>query len=94
MKRLNENVTIPISLEWTKEEVVDVVNFYEAIQQAYKKGVERDFLLALYRRFKEIVPSKGEEKQSFKEYQSQTDQSPYHVIKKARESDEVKIIKM
>ncbi|WP_096435588.1 UPF0223 family protein [Alteribacter populi] len=86
-------VNIPISVEWSKEEVVDVVNFFEAIDQAYNKGVDRDLLAALYKSYKKVVPSKAEEKQSFKEYEKQTGQSPYHVVKKAKDLEE-SIIKM
>jgi len=81
-------------MDWDTQEIVDVVNFYETIDQAYKKGVERDVLLALYRRFKEIVPGKSEEKQNFKEYEEQSNQSPYLVLKKARESEGTRIIKL
>ncbi|MBM7095973.1 UPF0223 family protein [Alteribacter keqinensis] len=90
---MKDEVNIPISVEWTKEEVIDVVNFYEAIDQAYTKGVEKDLLETLYGRYKKIVPSKSEEKQAFKEYEKQSGQSPYHAVKKARESEE-NIIKM
>ncbi|WP_026690083.1 UPF0223 family protein [Alteribacter aurantiacus] len=86
-------VNIPISVEWSKEEVIDVVNFFEAIDQAYGKGVEKDVLETLYGRYKKIVPSKAEEKQAFKEYEKQSGQSPYHVVKKAKEIDEA-IVKM
>ncbi|MBU9720498.1 MULTISPECIES: UPF0223 family protein [Bacillaceae] len=89
---MKDDVIIPISIDWNKEEVVDVVNFYDSIDKAYRKGVEKEALLKLYRRFKEVVPGKDEEKQSFKEYEKQTNQSPYHVVKKAKESEEKMII--
>lgn len=91
---MDDNIYIPLSMDWSKEEIVDVVNFYEAVDRAYHKGVERDLLLALYRRFKEIVPSKSEEKRNFKEYEEQTNQSPYHTVKKVQEGESGMIIKM
>ncbi|WP_280769131.1 UPF0223 family protein [Salipaludibacillus daqingensis] len=91
---MKNDVTIPMSIDWSKDEIIDVVHFYEAIDQTYGKGVDRDKLLSIYQKFKKVVPSKSEEKQHFKDYQSQTDQSPYHVVKKARESDTGIIIKM
>lgn len=89
-----KEVYFPISMNWSKEEVVDIVHFFEAVDQAYGKGVERALFLTLYNHFKKIVPSKSEEKQHFKDYQEQTGQSPYHAVKKAKEDDSVKIIKM
>ncbi|MFA9557305.1 UPF0223 family protein [Evansella sp. AB-rgal1] len=90
---MSDNVSIPISIDWSKDEIVDVVNFYEVIDQAYKKGVDRNLLITLYRRFKEVVPGKADEKRDFKEYEEQTNQSPYLVMKKARETD-AEVIKM
>ncbi|MCR6095894.1 UPF0223 family protein [Salipaludibacillus agaradhaerens] len=85
---------MPISMDWSKDEVVQAVNFYEAIDQAYGKGIERERLLSLYNQFKQIVPSKSEEKQHFKDYEKQSGQSAYHVVKKAKEYESGDIIVM
>lgn len=52
----------PLDQTWSKEEVVDVINFFRMVEHAYEKGVRRDDLLLAYTRFKQIVPSKSEEK--------------------------------
>ncbi|MDQ0253870.1 uncharacterized protein YktA (UPF0223 family) [Evansella vedderi] len=91
---MGDNVSLPISIDWSKEEIVDVVNFYEAVDKAYNKGVDKDLLLALYYRFKEVVPGKADEKKDFKLYEEQTNQSPYHVVKKAKELQDTAIVKM
>ncbi|GAE33795.1 UPF0223 family protein [Halalkalibacter akibai] len=80
-----------ISLDWSTEEVVCVIEFFEVVEKAYKGGVDREKVLALYRRFKEIVPSKSEEKQLFKQYDEELGISSYKVIKKAREETSTKI---
>ncbi|ARK31159.1 UPF0223 family protein [Halalkalibacter krulwichiae] len=82
---------MPISLDWSTQEVVDVIQFFELVEQAYKTGVEREKLLGHYRRFKEIVPSKSEEKQVCKQYDEELNISTYQVIKKAREEKTPKI---
>jgi uncharacterized protein YktA (UPF0223 family) len=76
---------LPISLDWSTQEVIDVIRFFEVLEKAYKGGINRENLLEHYRRFKEIVPSKSEEKQLFKQYDAELGISSYHVIKKARE---------
>ncbi|ADH99121.1 UPF0223 family protein [Salisediminibacterium selenitireducens] len=91
---MSEGVQLPVSMDWSTDEVIDVVNFFEAVDSAYGKGVERDLLVTLYRHYKAVVPSKAEEKQHFKDYESQTGQSPYHTVKKARESETGTVIKM
>ncbi|WP_227935669.1 UPF0223 family protein [Alkalihalobacillus deserti] len=82
---------LPISIDWSTEEVVDVIQFFEIVEKAYKGGVDREKLLAHYRRFKEIVPGKSEEKQLFKQYDEELSISSYQVIKKAREETSTKI---
>ena len=83
----------PLDESWTKKEMVDVVNFFTLIEKAYEKQVQRDDMIALYRRFKEIVPSKSEEKQLFAKFNKSSGYAPYPVIKRTRESNE-RIIKM
>jgi uncharacterized protein YktA (UPF0223 family) len=74
----------PIDYHWTTDEIVDVIKFYEAIERAYEKGIDRDQLMAIYRRFKEIVPSKAEEKTLCGEFEEISGYSSYRTIKKAQ----------
>ncbi|WP_246125541.1 UPF0223 family protein [Alkalicoccus halolimnae] len=82
---MDKDIRMPLSTEWSTEQIVDVVNFFEAVDKAYNKGVGRNEFLTLYTDFKKVVPSKAEEKQHFKDYEEQTGQSPYKAVKKARE---------
>lgn len=52
----------PMNEDWTTEEAVDVIAFFQQVELAYEKGADREELLKTYRRFKEIVPGKAEEK--------------------------------
>lgn len=83
----------PINETWTKEELIDVVNFFSLVETTYEKSVRRDDLLMLYKRFKQIVPSKSEEKALFLTFETASGYSSYHAVKKARESNK-NIIKM
>ncbi|WP_096199196.1 UPF0223 family protein [Bacillus sp. FJAT-45350] len=91
---MEHSVNMPISLDWSKEEVIDVMEFFQGIEKVYSKGLERDRLMNLYRRFKEIVPSKSEEKQIFNQFDSDSGLSCYHAVKKAKESESGLIIKL
>lgn len=75
----------PISPDWTTEEIITVVKFFEGIEQAYEKGIKREVMLEKYRRFKEIVPSKAEEKTLFREFEEVSGYASYPVVKQARE---------
>ncbi|UOQ43179.1 UPF0223 family protein [Halobacillus salinarum] len=79
---------------WSKEEIVDVVNFYTLVEQAYEKSVKREELLLAYTRFKQIVPSKSEEKKLCNQFEKESGYSCYHTVKKARSSAQEEKIKM
>ncbi|CEG22349.1 hypothetical protein BN1080_01275 [Planococcus massiliensis] len=84
----------PFSIDWTTEEIVDVVAFFEAIELAYEKGVKRKSLMAKYRRFKEIVPSIAEEKTYFREFEEESGYASFPVIKEMKVRSDEDIIKM
>jgi len=85
--------TYPFSLDWSTEEIVDVVQFFEAIEKAYEKGVKREELLLKYRRFKEIVPSIAEEKTYFREFEKESGYASYPIVKLVKEKGDNTVIK-
>ena len=38
----------PISPDWSTEEIITVIQFFESIEQAYEKGIKREVMLAKY----------------------------------------------
>jgi uncharacterized protein YktA (UPF0223 family) len=84
----------PISIDWSTDEIVDVVQFFSCIEKAYESGIDRDILSRAYRRFKEIVPSKSEEKQICGEFEEESGYSCYRTMKKVKDEPDKKIIKM
>lgn len=84
----------PFSADWTTEEVIAVITFFEAIETVYEKGIKREQLMNLYRRFKEIVPSKAEEKKYDREFEEVSGYSSYQVVKKMKEAVNDSIIKI
>ncbi len=86
----------PFSIEWSTEEIIDVVSFFEAIELAYEKGINRQELVTRYRKFKQVVPAISEEKTYFREFEEESSYASFPVIKemKAGTGDEtIKLIK-
>ncbi|MCP3026259.1 UPF0223 family protein [Halobacillus sp. A5] len=79
---------------WSKEEIVDVVNFYSMIEQAYESSVKKEDLIKSYTRFKQVVPSKSEEKQLFSRFEKESGYSGYRTVKKAKDLSEGQRVKM
>ncbi|MCM3587038.1 UPF0223 family protein [Mesobacillus maritimus] len=84
----------PIDYTWSTDEIIDVVAFFEVIELAYEKGVSRETIMDRYRRLKEIVPSKSEEKKLFNEFESESGYSSYRTVKSAKEANSGDKIKM
>ncbi|MFJ5963552.1 MULTISPECIES: UPF0223 family protein [unclassified Bacillus (in: firmicutes)] len=84
----------PMDIEWTTEEKIAVISFFQAIEKAYEKGVAKQELLNAYKRFKEVVPSKSEEKTYCAAFEKGSGYSSYRTVKKAKEAEETAIIRM
>lgn len=84
----------PISLDWTTDELVNVIQFFSSIEKAYESGVERELLAQAYKKFKRIVPSKSEEKKLCGEFEKESGYSSYRAVKKMMDEPNKKIVKM
>lgn len=84
----------PFSPDWSTTEIIDVVRFFEGVEQAYEKGIKREDMLSRYRRFKEIVPSQAEEKTVFREFEEVSGYVSYKVVKLTKEQEDGNLIKM
>ncbi|MFC5588576.1 UPF0223 family protein [Sporosarcina soli] len=83
----------PIRHDWSTEEIITVVAFYEAVEKAYETGIAREQLMEAYRAFKKIVPSMAEEKTLFKEFDEVSGYACYRVVKAAKEGMDGEMIK-
>lgn len=75
----------PIRNDWTTEEIIEVIAFYDSVEKAYEIGIERTELIEKYRAFKKIVPTKSEEKTLFKEFEDASGYICFTIIKAATE---------
>ena len=84
----------PFSIDWSTEEIVDVVTFFEGIEMAYEKGISRDEMMARYRKFKQVVPAISEEKTYFREFEEESGYASFPVIKELKASATGLMIRM
>ncbi|MFZ4450298.1 UPF0223 family protein [Salibacterium aidingense] len=91
---MEEEFPMPMSMDWTKEEIIDVMQFFQVIETTYEKAVIREDILSRYGRFKEIVPSKKEEKQYFRQFDEKAEVSCWKTVQKAKNAQPGEKIKM
>ncbi|MBS4189066.1 UPF0223 family protein [Bacillus sp. FJAT-49705] len=84
----------PIEHDWTTEEIIDVIHYFQQIEEAYGKGVDREKFLEAYRRFKEIVPGKAQERKICDEFEEVSGFSSYRILKTVKETETGKTIKI
>ena len=81
----------PLVYTWSTDDILDVVSLYNAVEQAYEKGISKEDFLTAYRRFKNVVGTKSEEKQIDKEFEEVSGYSIYRVFQASKESDWIKL---
>ena len=90
---MSENYTLPIDSNWTIDDIVTVSVFVDKVLQVYENGVLKVTLLAQYDKFRQVIPSKSEQKQFDRNFEQQTGFSIYRTIKLAQATtkDRIKV---
>ncbi|GEL76027.1 UPF0223 family protein [Tenuibacillus multivorans] len=84
----------PIDLDWSTDEVINVIEFFRVVETAYEKGIKSKDVLTNYKNFKQVVPSKAEEKSLFKQFEKHSGYVPYKVVQAAKKLDEQETVSM
>lgn len=80
-----DNYNYPLDINWSTDEITSVLHFLNQVEKAYESKVDANQLLVSYRVFKEIVPSKSQEKQIDREFEKSSGYSTYRAVQKAKE---------
>lgn len=83
----NKSYSYPMDYDWTKEEMTKVINLWRAVELAYEIGVNKEEFLIVYRKFKEVIPSIGEEKKWSRQFESISGYSVYAVHQEAKKTN-------
>ncbi|KKK33754.1 hypothetical protein WN59_09050 [Salinicoccus sediminis] len=89
-----EEYSYPIDVDWTTEEVIDVVQFFEAVEAAFDNGINSRVFKERYDRFKIVVPSKAEEKTIFRDFKQSSGMEAYQAVKQLKDMEEDVTIKV
>lgn len=81
----------PLDLDWTTDEMVVVTNMWTAVEKVYETGLETTTFLSIYKQFKEVVKSIGEEKRLGNEFERVSGYSLYRAVQQARKQGTGKI---
>jgi uncharacterized protein YktA (UPF0223 family) len=77
--------TYPIDYElYTKEEIIDIIDFLQAIEQANESSIKHDDLRDKYQVYRQIIRSKSMEKQIDKAFKKASGYSIYQTMKQIK----------
>lgn len=88
---MDKNYAYPLNLSWRTDEISSVLSFLNKVEQAYEGGVPIDELMQAYKNFKEVVPSKGEERQIDRDFEVVSGYSTYRALQAARQQEKGKL---
>lgn len=74
----------PLDLDWSNEEMMNVIHFFNKVESYYETSVDSKDVLESYKVLKSIVPGKAEEKQLFKEFEDKSGYQCYKVVQEAK----------
>lgn len=92
---MDKNFSYPIFEDWNREEMINVIAFFIEIEKAYenKVGTKRVDLINRYDKFRQINPSKVEQKKLERDFENNSGYKVFPVLKKLDDST-LKFIKM
>lgn len=84
---MKENYTYPMDFTWTTEEMTAVISFFNQVEAFYESKVSKSEFLSYYQAFKQVVPSKMQEKQLGRDFEAASNYSLYRAVKAVQESE-------
>ena len=81
---MNKNYSYPLDLSWSTEELASVLSFFNNVEAAYEQKVQAEKLLKSYAAFKQVVPSKSQEKRIGREFENVSGYSLYRAVQEAK----------
>ena len=84
---MNKQYSYPLDLSWSTEELASVLSFLNDVEKAYESKVSAQQLLGSYAVFKEVVPSKAEEKRIGREFEAVSGYSLYRAVQAAKNTE-------
>lgn len=88
---MKEDYEYPLMPEWSKDEIIAMVQFYAQVEDAYTTGVARDKFMKMVRNFKTIEPSIAAQKQLDRKFKELSGYSIYQAIKTVSNSSKERV---
>lgn len=76
----------PIDVDWSQDEILQVVDFFNHIEDAYESSANKESFEQAYKKFKKVVPGKADENNMYKEFKQASGYDGYKAVKALKDS--------
>ncbi|MGN5883915.1 UPF0223 family protein [Staphylococcus simulans] len=77
----------PIDVDWSQDEMVDVIHFFNRVEDYYEREVDRDEFMNAYRNFKKVIPGKADEKNILDDFEQRSGYNSYQAVKRIKNDE-------
>ena len=88
---MEQNINYPIDPSWSVSEIEKVAHLFNLVADAYEVGINPAQFTKAYHDFKDVVPTKAQEKQLGREFYRQSGYQLYDVVKATRTSKQKRL---
>lgn len=88
---MEQNINYPIDHSWSVGEIEKVAALFNLVADDYEVGINPAKFQQAYHEFKEVVPTKAQEKQLGREFFQQSGYQLYDVVKATRSSNQKRL---
>ena len=81
----------PLDYDWSTEEILIVINLYNAVERAYEEVIEANQFMDAYNAYRKVLNSKAEEKKFEREFKEVSSYSIFAVYKQAMKGGFIKL---
>ena len=81
----------PLDYDWSTEEILIVINLYNAVERAYEEGIEANQFMDAQNAYRKVLNSKAEEKKFEREFKEVSSYSIFAVYKQAMKGGFIKL---
>lgn len=91
--KLAQEYSYPLDPDWTTDEIIKVVEFFEAVETGHVEGITAGELSRHYKNFKSVVPSKSEEKTLFREFKAESGYESFALTRQLKDAEDEEVIR-
>ncbi|KRM60058.1 UPF0223 family protein [Secundilactobacillus malefermentans] len=91
---MKTNYQYPLEEDWDSADIIAVTNLYRNVEEAYENnaGILKDDLISAYARFKQVVPTKAQEKQLDRSFEQVSGgYSIYRTVKEGKQTTKKRV---